>query len=62
VGGFPLPPMRELIIKMIITILILLILIMGGKIDVSLNCGRFYGPIVRPQMNECDNHHKGHRV
>jgi hypothetical protein len=22
----------------------------GGETDVSLNCGRFYGPIVRPQM------------
>jgi hypothetical protein len=22
----------------------------GGKTDVLLNCGRFYGPIVRPRM------------
>jgi hypothetical protein len=22
----------------------------GGETDVSLDCGRFYGPFVRPQM------------
>jgi hypothetical protein len=27
----------------------------GGATDVSLNCGRFYGPVIRPRMNEWVN-------
>jgi hypothetical protein len=31
----------------------------GGETDVSLNCGRFYGPFVRPRMRMSEGVNKG---